>query len=80
MTVHFGERMVAAVRSTGTCAVVGLDPHLDRLPASLRKRYEGKQGHEYRIAAAEAVAEFNRIVIDTIRGLVPAVKPQFAFY
>ena len=80
MTAHFGERMVAAVRSTGTCAVVGLDPHLDRLPASLRQRYEGKKGHEYRIAAAEAVAEFNRIVIDTIRGLVPAVKPQFAFY
>jgi orotidine-5'-phosphate decarboxylase len=76
----FGERMATAVRATGTCAVVGLDPHLDRLPGELRARYEGKSGTAYFEAAAEAVVDFGRMVIDGVSGLVPAVKPQFAFY
>jgi len=76
----FGERMTAAVRRTGTSAVVGLDPHLDRFPESLRRRYEGRSGQAYREAAAAAVVDFNRQVIDAVTGVVPAVKPQFAFY
>jgi len=76
----FGERMAQAVRATGTCAIVGLDPHLSRLPQSLRSRMEGKTGDAYLEAAALAVVDFNHMVIENIRGLVPAVKPQFAFY
>jgi len=76
----FGDRVADAVAATGTCAVVGLDPHLDRLPAALRAQFEGKSGMAYLEAAAGAVVEFNRMVIDGLVGVVPAVKPQFAFY
>ncbi len=76
----FGERVARAVRERGTCAVVGLDPHLDRLPEGLRARLEGKRGMAYLEAAALAVVDFNHMVIENIRDLVPAVKPQFAFY
>jgi orotidine-5'-phosphate decarboxylase len=80
MTSMFGERMAAAVRRTGTFAVVGLDPHLGQLPENLRRLYEGRTGQSYREAAASAVVDFNRQVIDAVTGVVPAVKPQFAFY
>ena len=72
--------MTAAVLDTRSCAVVGLDPHLDRLPSALRERYEGRSGVSFREEAACAVLEFNRMVIGAVAGLVPAVKPQFAFY
>ncbi len=80
MAEMFGERMAAAVQRSGNCAVVGLDPHLDRLPGPLRARYQGRTGASFRMEAARAVLEFNRIVIDSISDLVPAIKPQFAFY
>ena len=80
MAELFGDRMARAVQSTGNCAVVGLDPHLDRLPRVLRERYEGRTGLSFRAEAATAVLEFNRLVIDVIANKVPAVKPQFAFY
>ena len=76
----FGERMSLAVRSTGSFAVVGLDPHLDKLPAVYRRQFKDRSGKRFRDAAADAVVQFNRVVIDAISGLVPAVKPQFAFY
>lgn len=76
----FGERMSNAVRSVGSFAVVGLDPHLHRLPAIFRRQFEGRSGRAFRDGAADAVVQFNRVVIDAISGIVPAVKPQFAFY
>ena len=52
------------VREKGTSAVVGLDPHLDRLPQNLRGQYEGRTGQDFREAAADAVVTFNRLIID----------------
>jgi len=80
MADMFGDRMARAARAAGNCAVVGLDPHLDRLPRVFRDRYEGRSGLSFRAEAATAVLEFNRLVIEAIAGKVPAVKPQFAFY
>ena len=76
----FGERMARAVGAVGSCAVVGLDPHLDRLPAPLRARFEGRSGLDFRVEAAQAVLEFNQLVLDAIDGTVCAIKPQFAFF
>jgi orotidine-5'-phosphate decarboxylase len=74
MAEMFGERLVAAVRETGNCAVVGLDPHLDRFPAHLLERYQGRTGAEFRKEAALAVVAFNRLVIESVRGVVADAK------
>lgn len=79
MMETFGERLVNAVRAHGPVAV-GLDPHLERLPASLRRTFDGLRGPEWRVAAAQAVAEFDAVVLGLLAGRVAAVKPQFAFY
>lgn len=53
-----------------SAVVVGLDPRLDRIPSSYK---EGK-------SISEALFEFNKDIIDGVYDLVPAVKPQIAFY
>jgi orotidine-5'-phosphate decarboxylase len=78
--MNFGDRLAEAVRSIGAPIGLGLDPHLDRLPASLRRGYEGLQGEDFFGAAAEAIVEFNLMALDAAAGRVAAVKPQFAFY
>ena len=59
----FSERLVARIEGTGARACIGLDPHLDRLPATLRQRYQDRSGEEYYRQAAAAVLEFNRAAI-----------------
>jgi len=53
----FGDRLADAVRATAPLCL-GLDPHLDRLPAPLRARFEGRSGADRRKAAADAVFDF----------------------
>ena len=48
----FGDRLADAVRATAPLCL-GLDPHLDRLPAPLRARFEGRSGADRRKAAAD---------------------------
>ncbi|MGQ4808046.1 Orotidine 5'-phosphate decarboxylase [Candidatus Entotheonellaceae bacterium PAL068K] len=76
---HFADRLWAAVARTGAPVVVGLDPRLDDIPASILRSCRQRYGATPR-AAAEALWCFNRGLIDAVHDLVPAVKPQLAFY
>ena len=72
---HFADRLVEAVTGRGNPVVVGLDPRRDQLPAGIRD--DGDASPESR------AAEFGRFckgVIDVVAPLVPAVKPQAAFF
>ena len=59
--------------------VVGLDPALDLVPQFLKERSYQKHGETLK-GAAKAVLKFNKRLIDALCGVVPAVKPQLAFY
>jgi orotidine-5'-phosphate decarboxylase len=72
---HFGDRLADAVRKLGNPVVVGLDPRYEQLPSGLR----GTTTPDL-VAMAAAVATFCRGVIDVVAPLVPAVKPQLAFF
>ncbi len=76
----FGDRLASAVAEVGAPLCVGLDPHLDRLPAPLRERYVGRTGQAFREEAARAVEDFDTIVLDAVQGVAAAIKPQLAFY
>src|SRR4051812_40837461 len=71
--LHFADRLIAAVRSKGNPVLVGLDPRPENLPAGLIA------GDELN-AKAGAFSSFCRGVIDVVAPLVPAVKPQAAFF
>ena len=72
----FSDRLAAAIRQKRTPLVVGLDPRLEMLPEALR----GETARNNFDAIAEAYAAFCREVIDVVAPLVPAVKPQSAFF
>ncbi|GAU80001.1 orotidine-5'-phosphate decarboxylase [Fusibacter sp. 3D3] len=59
--------------------VVGLDPRFESLPADLREKHLKKEGNTLK-AVSSALIEFNRGIVDAVYDLVPAVKPQIAFY
>lgn len=80
MTVPFGERLAQAVGRVGAPCVVGLDPHLERLPRPLRETFAGCAGRERRRRAAEAVVTWGEGVLEAVHGRVPMVKPQVAFF
>jgi orotidine-5'-phosphate decarboxylase len=72
---HFADRLVAAVRRRGNPVTVGLDPRWEQLPEGLRTAAAG----DFAAQAADCLA-FCRGVIDVVAPLVPAVKPQAAFF
>lgn len=76
MTRNFADLLAAAVRRCKNPVLVGLDPRLESLPAFLSS---GVATGDYR-AAANAYLAFCRGVIDVVAPLVPAVKPQAAFF
>ena len=59
--------------------VVGLDPELGHIPPQILEKHIKEKGETLEAAAA-AVFEFNTGLIDALCGIVPAVKPQSAYY
>jgi len=75
MTLRFSERLAEAVTRLGNGVVVGLDPRREQIPTSLRR------GHgDAPIERARIYSAFCCGVIDVVAPLVPAVKPQAAFF
>jgi len=74
--LSFPDRLAAAVRRCGNPVLVGLDPREKMLPPGMLP--EARETRQQ--AAAEAFLAFCRRVIDVVGPLVPAVKPQAAFF
>ncbi|MCE9606100.1 MAG: orotidine-5'-phosphate decarboxylase [Planctomycetia bacterium] len=72
----FADRLSDACRKLASPVVVGLDPRFEQLPAPLTAGIDPKN----RRAVAGAYAKFGCEIIDVVAKLVPAVKPQMAFY
>jgi orotidine-5'-phosphate decarboxylase len=75
-TAHFADRLAGAVRQRGNPVLVGLDPRYEQLPERLRASGDTADPP----TKARAFTEFCRGVVDVVAPLVPAVKPQAAFF
>ncbi len=75
----YSSRLAARITETGTCALVGIDPRFELLPEPIVHAAQANGGNQdaVRVAATE---EFCRRLIDVVAPLVPAVKPQVAFF
>ncbi|HVA48967.1 MAG TPA: orotidine-5'-phosphate decarboxylase [Pirellulales bacterium] len=73
---NFADRLIAAVRGKRNPVVVGLDPRREQLPPSLTTGIALGD----RAALARAYFRFCADVVDVVAPLVPAVKPQAAFF
>lgn len=73
------KRLVDAVKAMQNPTVAGLDPRLDYLPEFLKEKAYAEYGKTLQGAAA-AVLEYNKALIDAMYDIVPAIKPQAAYY
>jgi orotidine-5'-phosphate decarboxylase len=76
MPENFADRLAVAVRRCGNPVLVGLDPRVDNLPAGMLSQGDSADCRK----VAEAFRQFCRDVVDVVAPLVPAVKPQAAFF
>lgn len=73
------DELVKKIKKKDAPVVVGLDPMLSYIPGHIVNRAVEEKGETLE-AAAEAVWQFNRAIVDAVCDLVPAVKPQIAMY
>lgn len=71
------DRLIENTIRTKNPSVIGLDPDIGSIPTCYKTENRGKHPLE---AVADVIFAFNRDIIDTVAELVPAVKPQMAFY
>ncbi|MBR9802862.1 orotidine-5'-phosphate decarboxylase [bacterium] len=75
----YADRLHNAIIAKQTPALVGLDPRFEQLPSSIIEHARQLSRNEDDIAA-NAFEEFCKRIIDVVAPLVPAVKPQAAFF
>lgn len=82
------QKLVDAIKIKNAPVVVGLDPNLSFVPQHLQdaamekvSAIDGISDDERALrAAAEAIWQFNKEIVDAVYDIVPAVKPQVAMY
>ncbi len=72
-------RLNSLIKKTQAPICVGLDPTLNNIPPAVLEKAFAQRGKTLE-AAASAVWEYNKTIIDSIYDLIPAVKPQSAMY
>lgn len=76
----FADRLCAAIQQKRTPLVVGLDPRWEQLPPEFTGSLGVRNFTEQLEFKADKFFEFCRALIDVVAPLVPAVKPQAAFF
>ncbi len=73
------DRMIEAIMDMQNPTVAGLDPKLEYIPAYIKEKSFAQYGDTLE-GAADALLQFNKGLIDALCDIVPAVKPQAAYY
>lgn len=72
-------QLVKKIQKTNAPIVVGLDPMLNYIPQHIQDAAFKECGESLE-GAAEAIWQFNKVIVDATFDLIPAVKPQIAMY
>lgn len=67
--------LIEKIKQTKNPTVMGLDPRYEMLPKCVTEKYSKTLE-----GVAEAIIEYNKALIDATCDIIPAVKPQIAFY
>jgi len=72
--MFFVEKLIQSIRDKKSVVCMGLDPRLEvqgQIPSYLKEELENPD---------KIILEFNKQLIDNTHDLIPAIKPQMAFY
>ena len=67
--------LIEKIKETNNPTVMGLDPRYEMLPECIKNKY----GKDVK-SVCQGILEYNKALIDSVYDIVPAVKPQIAFY
>lgn len=73
------DQLVRNIKAKNNPTVAGLDARLEYIPSFITEKYIKMYGETLE-AAAKSVMEFNKGLINALHDIVPAVKPQAAYY
>ena len=76
---NFADLLCESIERKNNPTVMGLDPKLDYIPAFIREKNDALFTNPEESAGA-SILEFNKALIDAVYDIIPAVKPQFAYY
>jgi orotidine-5'-phosphate decarboxylase len=69
------DRLIEKIKETNNPTVMGLDPRYEMIPKCVTEKYsKDLEG------VAKAIMEYNKGLIDATYDIIPAIKPQIAFY
>lgn len=71
--------LIEKIKERKNPTVAGLDPKLDYVPEEMKAAAFKEYGETF-LGAAQAILQFNKTLIDALCDIVPAVKPQSAYY
>jgi len=77
--MNFSDKLAHQIQLKNNPSVLGLDPKLEYIPASIKEKYF-VNNVSFQKAAADCIIEFNKRLIDALYEVIPAVKPQLAYY
>ena len=69
------DRLINKIKETNNPTVIGLDPRYELLPKCVLEKYPNTME-----GVSQAIIEYNKALIDETCDVIPAVKPQIAFY
>ena len=69
------DRLIEKIKETNNPTVMGLDPRYEMIPEIIRNKYENNLA-----GISNAIIEYNKELIDNTYDIIPAIKPQLAFY
>lgn len=69
------DNLIEKIKETNNPTVMGLDPRYDVIPEVVRNKYSNDLE-----GISKAILEYNKELIDNTYDIIPAIKPQLAFY
>ncbi len=69
------DKLIEKIKVYDNPTVIGLDPRYEMLPDYIKEKY----GKDVK-SVCEGILEYNKSIIDNVYDIIPAVKPQIAFY
>ena len=69
------DELIERIKKINNPTVMGLDPRYEMLPRCVTSKYpKTLEG------VSKAIIEYNKALIDATYDIIPAIKPQIAFY
>ena len=75
MKMNAIDKLIEKIKQTGNPTVIGLDPRYEMLPKCVTEKYPSNLE-----GVSQAIIEYNKELIDATCDIIPAIKPQIAFY